>query len=310
MAQKKVCAAGLSREQLRSWIDPNHMKLSITRQCVLLGLSRSTRYHQPRGETPENLMLMRCIDELYTAHPSLGSRKLALMLKVNRKRVQRLMRIMGIEGIAPRRRTTRPVTGHKVFPYLLQNLSIERPDQVWASDITYVPLRHGFLYLVAIMDWYSRYVVSWRLSNSLEGSFCLEALEDALSRSRPEIFNSDQGCQFTAARFTRRLTSCGVSISMTGRGRVLDNIFIERLWRTVKYEEVYLRDYTDGWEAEALLSRYFRFYCEERIHQSLGYQTPAAIYGSKVSSRCMAGDEKTQHQLARKTEEGGRSSPV
>lgn len=277
---------------LRSWIDPEHANLSITRQCALLGLPRSTGYYRPRGETPENLLLMRRIDELYTAHPSLGSRKLALELNVNRKRVQRLMRIMGIEGIAPKRRTTRPAAGHRIYPYLLRNLSIERPDQVWATDITYVPTRHGFLYLVAIMDWYSRFVVSWRLSNTLEGSFCLDALDDALSRSCPEIFNSDQGCQFTAARFTERLTSCGVSISMTGRGRVLDNIFVERLWRTVKYEEVYLREYTDGWEAETWLSRYFEYYCEERIHQSLGYQTPAAVYASKVSSRCTAGDEK------------------
>ena len=235
---------------------------------------------------------MRRIDELYTEHPELGARKLALMLKVNRKRVQRLMRIMGIEAISPKRRTTRPAAGHRIYPYLLRNLTVERPDQVWATDITYIPLRHGFLYLVAIMDWFSRYVLSWRLSNTLEGRFCLEALEDALTKSRPDIFNSDQGCQFTAIGFTERLQSNGVSISMTGRGRAMDNVFVERLWRTVKYEEVYLREYTDGWDAEERLTSYFRYYCEERIHQSLNYQTPAVVYASKDSSHDTRGDEK------------------
>jgi putative transposase len=167
---------------------------------------------------------------------------------------------------------------------LLRNLEILRPDQVWCSDITYIPLRHGFLYLVAVMDWFSRYVLSWRLSNTLEGSFCREALEAALANGHPEIFNTDQGSQFTTPKFTSRLEACGVLISMDGRGRALDNVFIERLWRSVKYEEVYLREYADGWEAEKRLSNYFQFYCEERIHQSLGYQTPAAIYGLKASS--------------------------
>ena len=285
MAQKKVCGAGLSRQELRAWIDPDHTTLSITRQCALLGLPRSSRYYEPCGETPENLALMRQIDEVYLERPFFGSRKLALTLGVNRKRVQRLMRIMGIEAVGPKRRTTRPAAGHRIYPYLLRNLRIEQPDQVWSTDITYIPLQHGFLYLVAIMDWYSRYVLSWRLSNTLEGSFCLEALDEALTKSRPEIFNSDQGSQFTTFRFTERLKSCGVVISMNGRGRALDNVFIERLWRSVKYEEVYLREYADGWEAEERLSSYFRFYCEERIHQSLGYQTPAAVYGSKDSSR-------------------------
>ena len=228
---------------------------------------------------------MRRIDELYLQWPFLGSRKLALTLGVNRKRVQRLMRLMGIEAVGPKRLTTRPGAGHTIYPYLLRNLRIERADQVWSTDITYIPLRHGFLYLVAIMDWYSRYVLSWRLSNTLEGSFCLEALDEALSKSHPEIFNSDQGRQFTAVRFTGRLRSIGVAISMDGRGRALDNVFIERLWRSVKYEEVYLRDYADGWEAEECLSRYFDFYCERRIHQSLGYQTPSAVYCGKVSSQ-------------------------
>jgi len=283
VAQKKVRAAGLTREQLRTWIEPDHT-LSIIRQCWLLGLARSSRYYRPQGETAENLTLMKQIDALYTEWPFLGSRKLSEQLRVNRKRVQRLMRMMGIEAIAPKRRTTKPHPGHKIYPYLLRNLVISRPNQVWCSDITYIPMRHGFLYLVAVMDWFSRYVLSWRLSNTMEGTFCREALEEALSISRPEIFNTDQGSQFTSVKFTGRLEACDVMISMDGRGRALDNVFIERLWRSVKYEEVYLREYADGWEAEERLSRYFRYYCEQRLHQSLGYRTPLAVYDSKVSS--------------------------
>jgi putative transposase len=214
-------------------------------------------------------------------YPFYGSRKLADVLGVNRKRVQRLMRRMGIEAVYPKRRTTWPAAGHQIYPYLLRNVAVTRPNQVWSSDITYIPLRHGFLYLVAVMDWYSRYVVSWRLSNTLEGSFCLEALDAALSFATPEIFNTDQGSQFTATAFTSRLEAARVAISMDGRGRALDNVFIERLWRSVKYEEVYLKDYTDGWEAEASLSAYFHFYNHERIHQSLGYRTPADVYAER-----------------------------
>jgi putative transposase len=273
---------------LRTWIEPDHTLISVVRQCELLGLPRSSRYYEPRGETPENLSLMRKIDAQYTEWPFLGSRKLALQLGVNRKRVQRLMRMMGIAGIVPRRRTTTPHPGHKKYPYLLRNLEVLRPDQVWCSDITYIPLQHGFLYLVAVMDWFSRYVLSWRLSNTLEGTFCCEALEEALSISRPEIFNTDQGSQFTAVRFTSRLESCGIAISMDGRGRALDNVFIERLWRSVKYEEVYLREYPDGWAAEASLARYFEFYCEGRIHQSLGYRTPASVYHEKGADNRLA----------------------
>jgi len=252
--------------------------LSIVRQCELVGLPRSTRYYEPVGETAENLTLMRKIDEVYLKWPFYGSRKIAEELGVNRKRVQRLMRRMGLEAIYPKRRTTWPAAGHQIYPYLLRDIVVSRPDQVWATDITYVPMRHGFLYLVAIMDWYSRYVLAWRLSNTLEGTFCLEALSDALRRGQPEIFNSDQGSQFTAAAFTERLKACGVAISMDGRGRAIDNVFIERLWRSVKYEEVYLKEYTDAWEAEASLSSYLRFYCNQRIHQALGYRTPAAVY--------------------------------
>jgi putative transposase len=221
---------------------------------------------------------MRRIDEQYLKTPFYGSRKLADVLKVNRKRVQRLMRLMGLEAIYPKRRTTRPASGHKVYPYLLRNVAITYRNQVWSTDITYLPLRHGFLYLVAVIDWYSRYVLSWRLSNTMDGMFCLEALDEALAISQPEIFNSDQGAQFTAQAFTSRLLTRGVAISMDGRGRALDNVFIERLWRTVKYEEVYLKDYRDAYEAESSLESYFGFYCEERLHQALGYRTPADVY--------------------------------
>ena len=282
--------------------------MSIARQCQLLGLPRSTWYYAPaglsadrQGETAENLALMRSIDEQYLRTPFYGSRRMARVLLVNRKRVRRLMRRMGLEAIYPRRRTTRAAAGHKIYPYLLRNLPIVRPDQVWASDITYVPcltagrpMRHGFLYLAAVMYWYSRYVLAWRLSNTLEGSFCVEALDEALSRGRPEIFNTDQGSQFTAEAFTGRLQTHGVAISMDGRGRALDNVFIERLWRSVKYEEVYLKDYADGWEAEESLTGYFRFYCRERIHQSLGYRTPATVYQTGSSAR-----EKNETQVAR-----------
>lgn len=248
------------------------------RQCELLGLARSTWYYQSAGETAENLALMRRIDEQYLKTPFYGSRKIGLELNVNRKRAQRLMRLMGIEAVYQKRRTTQPAVGHKIYPYLLRNVEITRPDQVWSTDITYLPLRHGFLYLVAVMDWYSRYVLSWRLSNTMHGGFCLEALEEALSGGRPEIFNSDQGSQFTAAAFTSRLELCGTAVSMDGRGRAIDNVFIERLWRTVKYEEVYLHDYQNGWEAEERLTSYFEFYCNQRIHQSLGYCTPSKVY--------------------------------
>jgi putative transposase len=263
---------------LRRCIEPEHDELSIARQCTLLGLARSTWYYRPAGESAENLALMRRIDEQYLRTPFYGSRKLAAVLGASRKRVQRLMRVMGIAAIYPKRRTTWPAARQKIHPYLLRNVAVTRPDQVWACDITYIPLQHGFLYLVAVLDWYSRCVLAWRLSNTLTGGFCLEALDEALIRAKPEIFNSDQGSQFTATAFTSRLESAGVAISMDGRGRAIDNVFIERLWRSVKYEEVYLRDYVDGWQAEASLVAYFRFYNEERIHQALGYRTPADVY--------------------------------
>lgn len=264
----------------------------------MLGLPRSTWYYEPADETPENLSLMRRLDELYLACPFYGSRRMAEVLGVNRKRVQRLMRVMGLEAIYPKKRTTRPGSGHKIYPYLLRDVAVIRPDQVWSTDITYVPMRHGFLYLVAVMDWYSRHVLSWRLSNTMSGEFCLEALEDALADGQPEVFNSDQGSQFTARAFTGRLESCGVSVSMDGRGRALDNVFIERLWRSVKHEEVYLKDYASAWEAEASLGSYFRFYSHERIHQSLGYRTPAEVYHNKRSRESTTATEKTSRRRA------------
>jgi putative transposase len=232
---------------------------------------------------------MRRIDEQYLRRPFYGSRRMTVWLRgegeeVNRKRVQRLMRLMGLEAIYPKPRTTVPGAGHKIYPYLLRNVTMTRPNQAWGTDITYVPLRRGFLYLVAILDWYSRYVLAWRLSNTLDGAFCLEALEEALQIARPEIFNTDQGSQFTSREFTGRLESAGVAISMDGRGRALDNVFVERLWRTVKYEDVYLKDYGSGVECHAGLKSFLTFYCEERSHQSLGYRTPAEVYWGGAAS--------------------------
>jgi len=246
-------------------------------------VNRSSLYYEPVTETPENLRLMRRIDAQYTACPFYGSRKMTRWLvqegeAVNRKRVQRLMRVMGLEAIYPKPRLSLAGRGHRVFPYLLRNVRIERADQVWSSDITYVPLATGFMYLAAIIDWYSRYVLAWRLSNTLDGSFCLEMLEEALSRGKPEVFNTDQGSQFTAEAWTRRLQSAGVAVSMDGRGRCLDNVFVERLWRTVKYENVYLRGYTTVPQLYEGLECYFPFYNSERLHQALDYQTPAAVY--------------------------------
>jgi putative transposase len=257
--------------------------LSVRRQCELLGLSRASLYYEPAEETPANLRLLRLIDAEYTAHPFYGSRKMTQWLTVqgeavNRKRVQRLMRVMGLEAIYPKPKLSVAGRGHRIFPYLLRDVSIERVDQVWSTDITYVPLARGFMYLAAVIDWYSRYVVSWRLSNTLEGTFCLEMLEEALGRGRPEVFNTDQGTQFTAAAFTGKLLAAGVAVSMDGRGRCLDNVFVERLWRTVKYEDVYLKCYETVPELGRGLGCYFAFYNEERLHQALGYRTPAEVY--------------------------------
>jgi putative transposase len=259
-------------------VELRHAQVSVRRQCALLGLNRSSFYYAPAQETPENLALMRQIDELYLQWPFMGSRQMADQLNVNRKRVQRLMRRMGIEAIYPKPRTTRRGPGHKIYPYLLRNVEVVRVNQVWSSDITYVPLQSGFMYLTVVLDWYSRYVLSWRLSNTLDGDFCLQALEEALPHGPPEIFNTDQGSQYTAVAFTGRLQAAGVAVSMDSRGRALDNVFVERLWRTVKYENVYLNDYAQPRDLETGLSRYWDFYCHRRKHQSLGKRTPAEVY--------------------------------
>jgi putative transposase len=261
-----------------------HPEVSIRRQCELLGVNRSTLKYERKGESAFNLALMKMIDEAHTEMPFYGKRRMTAHLArkgiiVNVKRVGRLMRLMGIETIYPMRNLSIPNPEHRVFPYLLRDVRIERQDQVWSTDITYIRMRHGFLYLVAIMDWYSRYVLSWRLSNTLDTTFCIEALEAVLTGDRlPEIFNSDQGSQFTSTAFVDCLLRRGIQVSMDGKGRAFDNIFNERLWRSVKYEEVYLFDYEDGYEAVERLGRYFSFYNTERPHQALGYLTPEEVY--------------------------------
>jgi len=272
-------------ERRRAVVDRQHPSLSVVRQCKLLGISRSGLYYQPAGISQEDLTLMKLIDRQYLATPFYGARRMAAWLRnqgyqINRKRVRRLMRIMGLKAIYRRPRTSKPAPGHKVYPYLLSGMEITRPNQVWAADITYIPMARGFLYLVVIMDWYSRYVLSWRLSNTLDVGFCVDALEEALRKGRPDIFNTDQGAQFTGESFTRLLQQHEVRISMDGKRRYSDNLFIERLWRTVKYEEVYLKAYQDGRDARAGIGNYFRFYNAERPHQALGYMTPAEVFAS------------------------------
>lgn len=267
-------------------IEPMHDTISIARQCELVGLARSSYYYQGAGESAQNLHLMCLLDEQYTRTPFYGIKRMTAWLQtqgyaVNHKRVARLMHLMGLEAIYPKPRLSLPGITPQKYPYLLRGLSIERVNQVWSTDITYIRLQRGFLYLVAILDWFSRYVLSWSVSITLDTSFCLEALEAALAVAQPEIFNSDQGVQFTSAEFTRRLQSAGIRISWDGRGRALDNIFVERLWRSVKYEEVYLKEYQSVPEAISGLQQYFVFYNQERLHQALDYQTPAAVHWGK-----------------------------
>jgi len=271
-------------------VDQADRALSVRQQCELLGLSRSSYYYEPATESAENLALMALIDREYTAHPFQGSRRLTAWLRgeghaVNRKRVQRLMRLMGLEAVYPKPRLSVIGTGHKVYPYLLRGVSIDRADQVWSTDITYIPLPRGFMYLTAVMDWHSRYVLSWRLSNTLDVEFCLEALDEALRVGCPEVFNTDQGVQFTSASYTGRLESAGTKVSMDGKGRCLDNVFVERLWRTVKYEEVYLWRHETVPALQSGLRRYFGYYNAERRHQSLENRTPAEVYGRRSKWR-------------------------
>jgi len=279
----------MSTSDRRAMLERGHPEISMRGQCRLLGIARSGVYRPAPANDDEDLALMRRIDALFTAWPFLGSRRMTVMLRgegltVNRKRVQRLMRLMGIAALGPKPRTTKPAPGHKIFPYLLRDLVIDRPNQVWAADITYVPIGRGFLYLVAIIDWASRAVLAWRLSNTMDVAFCVDALDEALARfGRPEIFNTDQGSQFTSAAFTGRLADADIRISMDGRGRWMDNVFIERLWRSLKYEDVYLKGYADGREARAAIAGWIGFYNGRRPHQALAGRTPMAVWREGVS---------------------------
>jgi len=264
-------------------MEPGHPQISLRRQCALLGMARWSWYYQPVGESAEDRELMRLLDEQYTATPFYGVRRMTAWLQhqgyaVNHKRVGRLLRQMGLEAIYPKPRLSQPAEGHVIYPYLLRGVRILRANQVWSADITYIRLQSGFVYLVAVIDWFTRYVLSWAVSITMDVAFCVEALEQALRQGQPEIFNTDQGAQFTSRAFTERLQKGGVRISMDGRGRALDNVFVERLWRSVKYEDVYVRDYQSVWDARQHLARYFGFYNEARLHQALGYRTPAAVY--------------------------------
>ena len=261
--------------------------LSLSRQCALLGVSRSSQYYEPLGESADNLALMRRLDELHLEHPFYGSRQMARHLRregvvAGRHRVRRLMRLMGMEAVYRKPRTSVANPEHRVYPYLLRDLVIDRPDQVWCADITYVPVSRGFFYLVAVMDWASRHVLSWRLSNTMDSAFCVEALDAALHCGTPQIFNTDQGAQFTSIAFTDRVRASGALCSMDGRGRYLDNIFIERLWRSLKYEAVYLHELADGRDAERVIGSWFSFCGELRPHSSLGGRTPGDVYRSAL----------------------------
>lgn len=271
-------------DQSRRLVESSHNQISIKRQCELLGISRSGYYYEPCSESPENLEIMRLMDEQYLKTPFYGVRRMHQIVlwhhhHVNIKRIRRLYRLMGFEAIYPKPRLSAGSKEHVIYPYLLKGYEITAPNQVWSTDITYVPMANGFLYLVAIIDWFSRYVISWRLSNSLDTYFCIEALMEALAYAHPEIFNTDQGVQFTSRNFTSILESKDIRISMDGRGRVFDNIFIERFWRTLKYEDIYLHTYEDGLSLWKGLNRYFHFYNWERPHQSLGNQTPGEKHG-------------------------------
>lgn len=286
MAKKKVIIHSL--EHRRQLVEPGQEQISIRRQCELLGLNRASYYYQAASESPLNLKLMRLMDEQYMKMPFYGWPRMTAHLRrqgydINHKRVQRLMQKMGLQAIYPRPRPKNDRHEHKIYPYLLRGLNIGRIDQVWSTDITYLPLQNGFMYLVAVIDWYSRYILSWQLSNTLDGHFCQVALQQALSQGRPEIFNTDQGGQFTAEAFTSILHQAHIQISMDGRGRALDNIFIERFWRSLKYDDIYPHNYATVPQLLAGLQRYFTLYNHERLHQSLDYRTPAEVYFAQDS---------------------------
>jgi len=280
----------MSRVRRVAMVACDHVRLSITRQCRLVSIARSSFYYKSKGESPLNLSLMRLIDEQFLETPFFGSRQMKRWLlkhhghSVSRKRVCRLMRLLGLQAIYQRPRTSQPHPEHKIYPYLLRDLAITRPNHVWCTDVTYIPLQRGFLYLVAVMDWASRKVLSWRLSNSLDASFCIEALEEALERyGPPEIFNTDQGSQFTSLEFIEVLKRAGIKISMDGKGRWMDNVFIERLWRSLKYEQVYLSEYVTGIEARAGIDWWITFYNQRRPHSSLKDQTPDEAYARRAA---------------------------
>ena len=271
----------------KDWVEVSP-EYSIRRQCSLAGVSRSCVYSTPAIETAENLMLMRLIDEQYLLHPEFGYPRMTDWLRdqgywINHKRVARLMRVMGLQAITPGPHTSKPAPGHKIYPYLLRNMDVAAVDQVWSMDITYIPMRHGFMYLAAVIDWYSRYVLAWELSNTMESLFCVAALEQALTQGKPTICNTDQGAQFTSEAFTEVLLDKNIAISMDGRGRALDNVFIERLWWTVKYEDIYPKAYSDGHTLYHGLSRYFDYYNKERKHSSLNKQTPFEVFSKQTT---------------------------
>ncbi len=276
----------MSRGERKAMILRDRPDLSLSRQCRLLSISRSSFYYAPKGESPLSLALMRRIDELFLKYPFYGSRQMARQLRregirVGRHRVRRLMRLMGLEAIYQAPRTSEPHPAHRIYPYLLKGMVIDRPNRVWCADITYIPVQRGFLYLVAVMDWATRHVLAWRLSNTIDARFCVEALTEALARyGKPGIFNTDQGSQFTSLDFTGVLKAAEVTISMDGRGRCMDNIFIERLWRSLKYEAVYLHELTDGFAAERVIGEWIDFYNTVRPHSALGGSTPAEAYGA------------------------------
>ena len=285
----------MSREGRLGMVDREHSRVSLVRQCALLGLNRSSLYYRRAGVDEYDLELMGLIDRQYLETPFYGSRRMAAWLRgqghwANRKRVRRLMGLMGITAIYQLPNTSKPSRGHRVYPYLLRGVEVNRGNQVWSADITYIPMSHGFMYLVAIMDWYSRYVLAWRLSNTMDSDFCVDALEEALSKGTPEIFNTDQGSQFTSEAFTGVLLQHNIQVSMDGKGRCMDNVFVERLWRSLKYEEVYLKGYQKVPEARAGIGAYFRFYNQERPHQALGYRTPGEVFESRGPSAGVADD--------------------
>ena len=287
----------MNRSLRQAMIDRGHKQLSLVRQCTLLNISRASVYYRPVSTRAEDLELMaRMMDRQYLKTPFYGSRRMKAWLLaegylVSRSKVRRLMRLMGLEAIYRRPNTSKPAPGHRVYPYLLKGVDVNRVDQVWAADITYIPMAQGFLYLVAIMDWHSRHVLAWKLSNTMDTDFCVTALEAALGKGRPEVFNTDQGAQFTSDAFTQTLQERGIRVSMDGKGRCLDNIFVERLWRSIKYEEVYLKAYQTVAEARVGINAYLEFYNRRRPHQSLGYRTPAQVYQKGQAEKRVAAQE-------------------